>query len=698
MQFLTRLLPAFMIALFSLWCSAASAEEKLEAGAVSQDYLRLLKCVADPWLSTPSEAPRLVEHMPINVGYGRLGDFDGGKEPQLRQLVTRLRTAVGNKQQYDAFRNIADKAADNALDASQYNTRTFTQYDNNTGRVISSRTESGSTIEDFLGWGLARGLLAAAGEHANEKIQQAFSEATLSLGRMAPKMYGSSPAETGMIATRIAPNGITFENRSGHVLTDLTLHVEMVHFGTASDPFAYRVLYVPQMKAGSSIHISPKVRRNVEPEPGKSGKHFRPLITRKSPTAEESWLLESGGIVEVRVSAWAHEAHQEAVPEKFPEVASKAAAYEMRSVNRVLSRLSPWPKSDKNGKEDPDRTFAVEGARRVLLLAPDNAGLASEARTVTANLDGAAQKQRAILTQMVRKVVEGRFDGQYKATDKPPEMGFLSNKEFFAKKWESVKAKNGSGASVLEVSIIPLRNNRLVATLWDPSNPGARKTFTGPAPDVDMGQNTVELRAVNDADKADFARASSGQPPEEGPKSWSEAFKKSASRNSGASPTGSNGGTGGAKTSSLSISTLKGASLLDDKNSSGSKGIRSGSRTDSSQGPAKFGPEFENFNACAQQLILEFSDGKATGHGKSYGYEFPLTLARPEAVSAAPVALTPQQQAVQLYPVLGRPDSALNQEFLRRVKAYQQTKKDTFNDPNWPLKLAKESKDALEKR
>ena len=189
-----------------------------------------------------------------------------------------------------------------------------------------------------------------------------------------------------------------------------------------------------------------------------------------------------------------------------------------------------------------------------------------------ANLDGAAQKQRAILTQMVRKAVEGRFDGQSKATDKPPEMGFMSTKEFFAKNWEGVKAKNGSGASVLEVSIIPLRNNRLVATLWDPSNPGTRKTFTGPAPDVDMGQNSVELRAANDSDKADFARAASGQPPEEAPKSWSEAFKKSASRNSGTSSLGGNGGTGGAKTSSLSVSTLKGASLLDDKNSSGSKG------------------------------------------------------------------------------------------------------------------------------
>jgi len=80
------------------------------------------------------------------------------------------------------------------------------------------------------------------------------------------------------------------------------------------------------------------------------------------------------------------------------------------------------------------------------------------------------------------------------------------------------------------------------------------------------------------------------------------------------------------------------------------------------------------------------------GYGQSGGFEFPLHLTRVITTSRETAASTPQQRAIQLYPDLAKSDSALNREFLRRVKAYQQDNTDFFKNPEWPTVLAKESK------
>jgi hypothetical protein len=50
-----------------------------------------------------------------------------------------------------------------------------------------------------------------------------------------------------------------------------------------------------------------------------------------------------------------------------------------------------------------------------------------------------------------------------------------------------------------------------------------------------------------------------------------------------------------------------------------------------------------------------------------------------------------RQEALRLYPDLGVADSALSREFLVRFRSYQRLQPEVFQDPTWPVTLAKES-------
>lgn len=52
-----------------------------------------------------------------------------------------------------------------------------------------------------------------------------------------------------------------------------------------------------------------------------------------------------------------------------------------------------------------------------------------------------------------------------------------------------------------------------------------------------------------------------------------------------------------------------------------------------------------------------------------------------------------QQKAVELYPEVGVAGSALNREFLARMKRYQIEKREFFAEPDWPVRLGKECND-----
>lgn len=62
------------------------------------------------------------------------------------------------------------------------------------------------------------------------------------------------------------------------------------------------------------------------------------------------------------------------------------------------------------------------------------------------------------------------------------------------------------------------------------------------------------------------------------------------------------------------------------------------------------------------------------------------------------VANAAQQRAMQLYPELGIANSPLNREFIRRYRKYQIEDKHYFDDPDWPTRLAKESKAGLTRK
>ena len=54
-----------------------------------------------------------------------------------------------------------------------------------------------------------------------------------------------------------------------------------------------------------------------------------------------------------------------------------------------------------------------------------------------------------------------------------------------------------------------------------------------------------------------------------------------------------------------------------------------------------------------------------------------------------------QQKAIELFPALKIPESALNQDFVARVKRYQLENKAYFLEPDWPIRLAQECDNAI---
>jgi len=55
-----------------------------------------------------------------------------------------------------------------------------------------------------------------------------------------------------------------------------------------------------------------------------------------------------------------------------------------------------------------------------------------------------------------------------------------------------------------------------------------------------------------------------------------------------------------------------------------------------------------------------------------------------------------EQEAVRRYPDLGVAGTRMNSEFVARYKQYKKENSGYFDDPNWPLTLAKETADAIE--
>lgn len=644
-----------------------------EAGSVSPDYLHLLKCVADPWTADPEKAIGLPQNIVTSDAYTRLGDFDGGSDLQLRHLADSLHTAARKKQIADRNGKIAKQEAKDDLAGANFNTTTKTVPDGMDRGMIRYRTEevqTGAGLLDHWMYAMALRNIEDAATRADNELKAKVTDATFALRSIAPKMYAPSPLEQTMLTPSISPEGISFENTSGHVLTNLTLTVDLVHFCTAPDPTAYRVLYTPRLGPGKKIYISPNVGLNYFSDAWKAGRYVRPKWANRATNDGERWVLNTGGYVEMRIGAWAQEGHQADSVIKFPEAAKKVAEYEMGAVNRVLARLSTPAKPDIDAEDDPNRIFILEGARRILHLAPDNPVLTSDANAILANPNAEAKKQRAILAQMTCDQIGGRYRVNY-----------------------------DRGTSILEIDAFPNTGKKILASLSDPASPKTKRPFTGNIPDVDMGERKVELYHVTNYNPSGPGLTSYG------PRPAGTTRSKPGSSTSWSLGTTPHSTLQGASLldKGNSRSTLKGSTLIGNKSSGRSNSASPFGTPSQPAEPATTGNDGGNPLLTAYRIVLEFSDGKANGKATlgrktaSGGFELPLSVSRMEESPEPRTVMTPQQLAINLYPDLAKPESALNKEFLRRVKEYQQSQKSYFSDPQWPTKLARESWEAVGK-
>ena len=532
----------------------------------SPDFVKLLTCVADPWLPEDKAAEQLVQHMPLSVAYQRLGTFDGGQLGEVRDLVAQMHDASMKNKTFNTLGNAAGQVADQNLDASQYNTTTFTTR-NVRGQITSSRTvQTGTSADDVLGWMLMRGLGAVASQKGKELVVEAFKHASESLLRMAPQMYHVDRTESKMIATTASEKGIAFTNISGHDLTNLTLHVEMVHFWGAPDPFASRFMYVPSLKEGASIYISPWVTRNLHMDRDTLARCDRPDIATKTDSIDEAWLIKAGGLVEVRVSAWSREAVQTDAVERFPDIAARAAAFEMRAVRRVLNHELPYGPGAKHN-EKVEKTFIVEGSKRVLALAAPHTALADDAQDILNDPDGAEKKQRDRIAERSNKNVAGKLNGRFRLQDDRPKdskgMPFaMAGHDPFAemrKQWDGVKKLNSEGAAILELKIVPELKDSIVGYLYNPGNEASPRIFMGQPPDFDSGKRSIILWSASGQKLKDLGKALDKELPDQ---------------------------------------------------------------------PDPKSPDKENFCACAGSIILELTDTEATGEARAGNFRFTLKFQR----------------------------------------------------------------------
>lgn len=93
--------------------------------------------------------------------------------------------------------------------------------------------------------------------------------------------------------------------------------------------------------------------------------------------------------------------------------------------------------------------------------------------------------------------------------------------------------------------------------------------------------------------------------------------------------------------------------------------------------------------------VITFALMLTLPHGAEAASKLAAKEQEPPPASATASA---QAEAVKKYPQLGESGSAFNLEFVRRVSRYQKESPDLFKSPQWPVKLADEVAQAVDRR
>lgn len=341
---------------------------------VDRDYLRLIKAVSDPWTDDPLQAEDCTQTPLVQIER-RMGEFDGGTNPEMRELVAAIVT--GRERIESAERVARERIAqvESDFDETANRTTTFSGTDIN-GNLYSRTEVTGTTFGDVLG-NMFFSAAARTGGEANIRSEQEalayeYWKTNLKLAEVAPRIYSTAPPRSQLVKVRFSKDGFVIENVAGHALTDLTVRIDLYHFSMVPKRYGCRLYFSPNLNAGEKRYAS-IAQLQIDPEkPHPYEIEWRPDRRTDHAGTGDEWLVSAGGICEMRVFAWSSEGRQEVEIQRFPDAAKRGAAYEAKLVQGVLSN----PSSDRY-ELSVQRRFLELASKRILQLDPSNSGLAT---------------------------------------------------------------------------------------------------------------------------------------------------------------------------------------------------------------------------------------------------------------------------------------------------------------------------------
>jgi hypothetical protein len=324
-------------------------------------------------------------------------------------------------------------------------------------------------------------------------------------------IYAGSPVAKKLVNFRItAPDpkvgrkpAFAAINPGNRTLTNVTLALDLVHFTTAPEATSYQVYFIPRWEAGQEIHLpaacvrnrrteeyakgrpvaadpgygDPRPARGSLPRRGMVDNRLVPGATRKNP-----WLASLGGLVEVRCTLWAPEAHLLAQVIPFPEQAEAGARWDMKFATHMIRLLA----DRGNLRPDADKGWAGRAARRILAYAPPGSDVVRQARLLLEDPQALVRQITAQETEAFTVLTTpGTICvGDWKVDIKEfgsgtPGANRLIGIPVDVRNALQRAAREGGGKIALHILTCDRASGTITAALYDPAQPKIKRQLTG---------------------------------------------------------------------------------------------------------------------------------------------------------------------------------------------------------------------------
>ena len=273
--------------------------------AVNLDFLKLERCLQNPWTNDPEQAIACWL-MPIEEIWRRRGKFDGGENPDVRRISQKMKSYEARcSQETERCEKEFSKSL-NYYSRIDEKTTTTVSREQSLGavskRTSNSESGPGSGFAGMLARSVTNSKYAEKMDRLEAELQHSYIASARQLAELAPLMYAPELQSTHLISVKIGSDGFEFENDCGFDLTNLTVRVDI--YDSKGQLYDFRLF------ASQKLHPTEKRFASAQLLKFAPGTNADSVPIPKSPADRHSITAGSKDF-SLKVSAWAREARQD---------------------------------------------------------------------------------------------------------------------------------------------------------------------------------------------------------------------------------------------------------------------------------------------------------------------------------------------------------------------------------------------------